>query len=379
MKNSLRFSIFFAISGILCGCQSLRQPSVLSTAGRPATEPMKHSGSVNSAQFSPDGKRIVTVSSDGTTRVWDAQSDGASLSSTNRVRTTASGGTYTIPESLVALNKLFLDGYKERQAFVKTNTSPLIVANLSSLILYCNGVVETNRCIPDIYHALKSVAHVPFGIFLRIDGYAKDPASLLPGPVLDDLRVYPARIAEAEASLIEAGFSPAQLTRQQAILGECNLYLTNLLTTGTTSRKELLAFTHKLGPWMLKNADEAAAAQLDMTHSAVMQWKKRIPPDDWQHLVVVVRGPQMPRRLNVLTQYFAKVTGERSHHLGYPLESRRLIYAEFLMKDRDELDLMATTFLDGDASEAFFGDRWRMSRDVLADGAKEYLKKLKFD
>src|SRR6266481_9727454 len=72
----------------------------------------------------------------------------------------------------------------------------------------------------------------------------------------------------------------------------------------------------------------------------VMQWKKRIPPADWQHLVVVVRGPQMPLGLNILTQYFAKVTGERSHHLGYPLESRRLIYAEFIMQDRDELDLM---------------------------------------
>src|SRR6266436_5640491 len=99
-----------------------------------------------------------------------------------------------------------------------------------------------------------------------------------------------------------------------------------------------------------------------------MQWKKRIPPADWQHLVVVVRGPQMPRRLNILTQYFAKVTGERTHHLGYPLESRRLIYAEYIMNNRDHLDLMATTFVDGDASEAFFGDRWRMSRDVLADG-----------
>jgi len=220
---------------------------------------------------------------------------------------------------------------------------------------------------------------VPFGIFLRIDGYAKEPAGLLPEPVLCELKAYPARIAEAEASLQGAGFSPAQLTRQQAILGECKAYLTNVLTTGTASRKELLAFTHKLGPLMLKNADEAAAAQLDMTHSAVMRWKKRIPPDDWQHLVVVVRGPQMPRRLNILTQYFAKVTGEPSHHLGYPLESRRLVYAEFIMNDRDHLDLMATTFIDGDASEAFFGDRWRMSRDVLADGAKEYLKKLRFD
>ena len=35
---------------------------------------MKHGGKVNSAQFSPDGKRIVTASSDKTARVWDAQS-----------------------------------------------------------------------------------------------------------------------------------------------------------------------------------------------------------------------------------------------------------------------------------------------------------------
>jgi len=49
------------------------------------------------------------------------------------------------------------------------------------------------------------------------------------------------------------------------------------------------------------------------------------------------------------------------------------------MNNRDHLDLMATTFIDGDASEAFFGNRWRMSRDVLADGAQEYLKTLKFD
>jgi hypothetical protein len=134
-----------------------------------------------------------------------------------------------------------------------------------------------------------------------------------------------------------------------------------------------------VSPWILKNADEAAAAQLDMTHAAVMQWKKRLPADDWHRLVVVVGGPQMPRRLNILTQYFARAIGERSHYLGYPLESRRLIYAEVIFSNRDQLDLMATTFVDGDASEVFFGDRWRMSRDLLADGAKRHLDKLGFD
>jgi len=42
-------------------------------SGQPLTEPLQHDGYVNSAQFSPDGKRIVTAS--GTVaRVWDAQS-----------------------------------------------------------------------------------------------------------------------------------------------------------------------------------------------------------------------------------------------------------------------------------------------------------------
>jgi WD40 repeat protein/serine/threonine protein kinase len=43
-------------------------------SGQPLTEPMKHGAPVNSAQFSPDGKRIVTASDDNTARVWDAQS-----------------------------------------------------------------------------------------------------------------------------------------------------------------------------------------------------------------------------------------------------------------------------------------------------------------
>jgi dipeptidyl aminopeptidase/acylaminoacyl peptidase len=40
--------------------------------GKALGEPMQHTGAVNSAQFSPDGQRVVTASADGTARVWDA-------------------------------------------------------------------------------------------------------------------------------------------------------------------------------------------------------------------------------------------------------------------------------------------------------------------
>ena len=40
--------------------------------GKPIGEPMKHEDRVHSAQFSPDGQRVVTASEDNTARLWDA-------------------------------------------------------------------------------------------------------------------------------------------------------------------------------------------------------------------------------------------------------------------------------------------------------------------
>jgi WD40 repeat protein len=39
--------------------------------GKALSEPMKHDDGVSSAQFSADGQRVVTASSDKTARVWD--------------------------------------------------------------------------------------------------------------------------------------------------------------------------------------------------------------------------------------------------------------------------------------------------------------------
>ena len=45
--------------------------------GKALTEPLRHKGLVRSAQFSPDGTRVVTASGDTTARVWDAKTGKA--------------------------------------------------------------------------------------------------------------------------------------------------------------------------------------------------------------------------------------------------------------------------------------------------------------
>lgn len=43
-------------------------------SGKPLSAPLAHRGNVENAAFSPDGTRVVTASADGTARIWDATS-----------------------------------------------------------------------------------------------------------------------------------------------------------------------------------------------------------------------------------------------------------------------------------------------------------------
>ena len=282
-----------------------------------------------------------------------------------------------MPDELYELNRRFLSSYQARRAVVKTAVEPLIVASFDTLTFTWKGVTETNDVIPELYHSLKAVAHVPVGLYFKLQAVARGGGDISPA-LANELQSYRDQIAATVPALARAGFNATQRARQDEIFRRSLALCDDVKRTGKLDAAQLPAFARALGPALLATTAEAARVQLTATHAVVMQWRQRVPAERWRELTVVVRGPQTPRRLNIFTQYFARVLAEPGHHLGYPLESRHLIYAETLLPGRDHLDLMATTFMDGDASEAFFGDRWVMGLDLLADAVKDELRRLKF-
>src|SRR5262249_40574460 len=91
-------------------------------------------------------------------------------------------------------------------------------------------------------------------------------------------------------------------------------------------------------------------------------------------LCVVVCGSRQARSQDIMMEYFQRLLGEQAA-TGAARENR-LIYAESTFKEEAALDLIARHIIDQDAGEAFFGDRMRMQRDLLSEGAADYVASL---
>lgn len=278
------------------------------------------------------------------------------------------------PDPLGELSRLFVETYQRERTDLKAKLSPVIVVSGSSLILYQGGAKDSARVIPQIYHSLKSIAHLPFAIYLEIRPFA-DRSGELPDDAIQRLASIRDAIGEAEKALARAGFSAGQLARQRKMLEASDKLLDEAVRGKLTSRARLADYAKFMGGDMLANANEAACSQIFATHRQVMEWKETMSCEEWGRLRVMNRGRHQARYRNSATQYFAWLLNEEGSDWSYPGESMRVIYSEFLGKEEESRDLLATVLIDADASQAFFGDAWRLSEDILS-GAESCVGRL---
>jgi hypothetical protein len=270
-------------------------------------------------------------------------------------------------DALLTLNEHFRQAYRNARAETLTRVGPVILLEGDTLVLLRRSTPRREASItPAEYTTLKSVSHVPLGIYVQLAPHGE---ARLVNERLAQLRTYRDQVAAALPVLENLGLQGETVLRQRQILTDSLRFLDHVLDQHQVTRADLTAFTRQLGPALLANAQEAAQLQITALHAQTMKWRHEMSPEDWKALRVVVMGSPLPRQGNLAVQYFARVLGE-------PGEGKRIIYAESQWDEPKALDLLGTHLLDAGIGESFFGDDRRMHRDLLSDAAAAYLKQL---
>lgn len=255
---------------------------------------------------------------------------------------------------------------------------PYVVVSGSKLILHWRAGStkdpDEQKGIPDTYHALKDVAHVPFSVYLLLTPVEKGFVTLDQQKAA--LITLKDRIEAAKPSLTGNYFSKEQIHRQERILDTSERLVVAVLKGESVSRTALSGFAAEMGPLMLQNAWDAGCEQINTTHAQMMMWKKQLTSEEWGKLIAVNLARHQARYRNAATQYFHWLFQDNGPTWSYPGESTRVIFAETLGKDGTSIDELTIVEIDADASQAFFSNRWRMSEDILSDGAASCIAKL---
>jgi len=270
-----------------------------------------------------------------------------------------------IPDSLTALNDAFRQAYADARRRVLAGDGPLLIVNGDTAALVRGGRRSDAPINVPRYHLVKTIAHIPLAVYVALTP-GEGPLDAARLKTLEDLRRL---IPPARAALDGVGFSSEILARQGQIIRESMNFLDEVIGQQKYARKDLQAFTRRMAPLVMANVADATRAQLDSLHAQVTAWRRDMTPPEWEAMHVLIVAAHMPRDQSLHIQYFARLLHE-------PVEGRRIVVAESLWEEPKAMDLYGTHLLDGSIGQAFFGEPMRMHRDLLADAARDYLRKI---
>jgi hypothetical protein len=264
------------------------------------------------------------------------------------------------------LNEEFRANYRTAKAQALKRAKYVIVVEGDEVVLLHQGQRTVEQYTPEVYHTLKSVAHLPLGVYVRLSEHAD---SDLPDVVIEALSRTRKVIQAARHKIGQVGLSERQIARQVKMLDASETLISSAIQARRVERGRLRSYVHEMVHLVMENTDEAAHAQLDRLHAVIGKWRNEHGKGLLEQAHVIVMGPQAPRRGNLAVQYFARLLNQGGE--GY-----RLLYSEAIFEEPRALDLLATRLVDDSASEAFFGDRNRLQVDLLADAAERHLRTL---
>jgi len=280
-------------------------------------------------------------------------------------------------DTLRSANKRFHREYEDCLSEIRdrigTEFPAIVIANNKIVTLWRDDRDEQVG-LPPIYHKLKSIAHQVVATFLLAKRSVEKNLSGLDRAALLE------RHAALESSLYELEQPEYEevCTAETKLLIAASLeFVYGALKSGRISKSLLNEWAKQVGPVLTALTNVPAQAQLTLLHSHVMRLREKMSMDEWADLHVVIAGSRQARAGDVSCQYFSKLFGEQVG-VGASQEDK-ILYVEGVTSEEELLKTLAKHILDGEMGEAFFGSRFRLQRDILADSAAEYIDDLLAD
>lgn len=277
--------------------------------------------------------------------------------------------------AIADLNRAFHQSYNNMihrtfETLGKEHTPVIIMAH-DEVMLFHEGRQEVVNIIPELYHKLKGIGHVSFGVYVTLadNGYGK---------LRDDIR----ETLENQKYLIEQGLQSLEydplpldyMSKQRFTLESARDMIARVLAAGEVREDELRAYCQLSAPLYLESAALSARMEIHKLHETVMAWLDRMGDENWENIHVVVCAAHQGRYRETTLQYFQQLLHEEE---GLAAEKEnRVIYAEHISEPKEALDLLARHLVDRKASIDLFGSATRLQRDLMSDGATEFLEEL---
>ena len=277
--------------------------------------------------------------------------------------------------AITDLNLAFHESYNNliHRTFEKLGKehTPVIIMSHEEVMLFHDGEQETINVIPELYHQLKGIGHVSFGVYVTL-------ADNWYGELREDIR----ENLEQQKYLIERGLSyldveplPMKfMPTNRKMLETAHQIIEEVLSDGMVVEEKVLEYGQKSAPWYLEGAGIGARLEIDELHKTVMNWKEKMGAENWENVYVVVCAAHQGRYREATLQYFQRLLHEEEG-LAAEMEDR-VIYAEHIEEPKAAMDLLARHMVDQRASIDLFGSSTRLQRDLMSDGAHEYLVQL---
>ena len=273
-------------------------------------------------------------------------------------------------DPFLKFNNFFRKSYAHTRKIMIEKHAPAIAFVNGGLLFVRKG--EAPRWInitPPLYTDLKTIAHFPLTVYVILALEKEGPLSTAK---LIELKNAFLLMTKARKAIKSKSFTSDAQRKAQYLQADMAIDLVDkCLRTNQFIHQDLKDFLDKSRPLIQRNVLEATTAQLEVAHQHTKTFYNELSNEEKKQLIVVISGPKAARDQHAITQYFARVLKVKG-------EGAKILYAESVFSREGTMNIMGTFLLDTEIGIAFFGDRWRMHRDLLSDAARYYISTMSF-